>query len=199
MSEIDEGESSTNDYDNDYDNESTGNSSVKINNALIENINLILLSIIEENKNLKNYNEETIKHKKLVFYSSNIPSISIKDYLYRIQSFSEVEDNTLILALIYIDKICQKENIILTEYNIHRILFASILIAIKYNEDIIYENNFYTKIAGITAKELRRMEIQFLKLIKFELYADKNIFEKYKNYIYKNNAFYKMVKEKIDI
>ena len=154
MSESDEVESSTNDYDNDYNNEITGVSSEKANGRLIENINLILLSIIGENKYLKNYKEEIAKQKKLVFYSSDIPTISIKDYLYRIQSLSKVEDNTLILALIYIDKIYEKTSIILTEFNIHRILFTSILIAIKYNEDIFYENNFYAKIAGVTVKEL---------------------------------------------
>lgn len=184
MSEIDDVESSTNDYD--Y--ESTEDCSVKVNDTLLENINLILLSIIGENKNLKNYNEETTKQKKLVFYSSEIPSISIKYYLYRIQSLSQVEDNTLILSLIYIDRICEKASIILTEFNIYRILFISILISIKYNEDKFYENKFYAKIAGISDKELRKLEIHFLKLIKFELYANKSLFEKYKNYIYKNNA-----------
>ena len=126
----------------------------------------------------------------MVFYSSDIPTISIKDYLYRIQSLSKVEDNTLILALIYIDKIYEKTSIILTEFNIHRILFTSILIAIKYNEDIFYENNFYAKIAGVTDKELRKMEITFLRLIKFELYANKSLFEKYKNNICKNNFLF---------
>lgn len=184
MSEIDDVEPSTNDYD--Y--ESNDDCSVKVNDTLLENINLILLSIIGENKNLKNYNEETTKQKKLVFYSSEIPSISIKNYLYRIQSLSEVEDNTLILSLIYIDRICEKASIILTEFNIYRILFISILISIKYNEDKFYENKFYAKIAGISDKELRKLEIHFLKLIKFELYANKSLFEKYKNYIYKNNA-----------
>lgn len=194
MSESDEVESSTNDCDNDYDNEITGVISENANDRLIEKINLILLSIIGENKYLKNYKEETAKQKKMIFYSSNIPTISIKDYLYRIQSLSEVEDNTLILALIYIDKIYEKTSIILTEFNIHRILFTSILIAIKYNEDIFYENNFYAKIAGVTDKELRKMEIKFLKLIKFELYANKSLFEKYKNYICKNKTIKKMVK-----
>ena len=143
-------DSSTNDY------ESTGRNSYKQNDTiLIENITYILKSLIEENKNLYNYKEEISKQKNLIFFSKDIPSIPIKDYLYRIQLFTEAEDNTIILALIYLDKICEKAWIILSEYNIHKILFVSILIAIKYNEDSFYDNKYYSQIAGVNLKELK--------------------------------------------
>ena len=182
--------------DSSTDYESTRNS-FKSNNILIENISSILESLIEENKNLKNYKELISKQKKLIFYSSDIPSVSIQDYLYRIHSFSNVEDNTLILSLIYIDKICDISSIILSENNIYEILFTSILIAIKYNEDQYYDHKFYSKIAGVTPKELKKMESEFLRLIKFELYVSKNLFEKYKRYISKINIINnKLMKEK---
>ena len=191
MSDFGEMDSSTNDY------ESTGRNSYKQNDTiLIENITYILKSLIEENKNLYNYKEEISKQKNLIFFSKDIPSIPIKDYLYRIQLFTEAEDNTIILALIYLDKICEKAWIILSEYNIHKILFVSILIAIKYNEDSFYNNKYYSQIAGVNLKELKKMESEFLRLIKFELYINKNIFEKYKNYINKINTFNEMIKEK---
>ena len=148
MSYFDEIDSSTNDCGS-----SEGNS-LKPNDVLIDNINSTLNSIIEENKNLKNFKEKILQQKKLVFYSPDIPPITIKDYLYRIQSLTEVEDNTLILSLIYIDKICDISSIILSEYNIYKILFTSIVIAIKYNEDLFYDNKYYARIAGVTLKEL---------------------------------------------
>ena len=184
MSDKDENDSST-----DY--ESTRNS-LNSNNILIDNISAILESLIEENKNLQNYHELISKQKNLIFNSPDIPSISIQDYLYRVHSFSEVEDNTLILALIYIDEICDISSIILSEYNIYKILFTSIIIAIKYNEDLFYDNKYYARIAGVTLKELKKMEIEFLELIKFELYVNKNIFEKYKRYINKINIIKKL-------
>jgi len=58
----------------------------------------------------------------------------------------------------------------------------SILTAIKYNEDMYYDNEYYAKIAGISSKELKNMELEYLKLIKFELYVIKSKFDKYKNY-----------------
>ena len=185
MSDIDEFDLST------IDNENSLNS-LKLQNILIDNISSILESLIEENKNLQNYKQLISKQQKLIFYSSDIPSISIQDYLYRVHSFSEVEDNTLILALIYIDKICDISSIILSEYNIYKILFTSIIIAIKYNEDLFYDNKYYARIAGVTLKELKKMESEFLRLIKFELYVNKNIFEKYKRYINKINIINKL-------
>ena len=172
--------SSTNDYSTSGRSSFNSNSS---NNSLIEKINSALEYLIEENKNLENYKENMKQQKKSIFFSTEVPEISVLDYLYRIQNFSDAEDNTFILALIYIDKICETASIILSENNIHRILFMSILTAIKYNEDLYYDNEYYAKIAGISTKELKKMELEYLKLIKFELYVNKSKFDKYKNYI----------------
>ena len=102
--------SSTNDYS------TSERSSFNTNdNSLIEKINSILESIIEENKNLENYKENMKLQKKSIFFSTEIPEISVLDYLYRIQNFSDAEDNTFILALIYIDKICETASIVLSE------------------------------------------------------------------------------------
>lgn len=76
-----------------------------------------------------------------------------------------------------------KKGIILTKYNIHRLLFTSILIATKYNEDIIYDNLFYSKIAGITIKELLILENSFLEIIDFDLYVSNDIYKKYSEYL----------------
>ena len=85
----------------------------------------------------------------MAFSSSIIPNISIEEYLIRIQTYANIEKNTLILSLIYIDRLCKIASITLTYYNIHRILFISILISIKYNEDQYYNNKYYAEIAGV--------------------------------------------------
>ena len=173
----------------------SGRSSISIepNETLIENISSIIESLIEENKNLLDFKEKLKIQKKSVFNKDELPHISIKNYLHRIQSFSEAEDNTLIISLIFLDKICDTASIILTEYNVHRLLFISILIAIKYNEDLVFELDCYSKIAGMTKKEINKLEYEFLKLINFEVFVHKKIFEKYKSYI--NNI--NLMKDKI--
>lgn len=156
---------------------------ILINEILLNKINKILTIVLEENKTLKNYKEKLSLQKNMAFTSYNKPSLSIKDYLYRIQSYSEAEDNTIIIGLMYIDRICEHSSVILTPYNIHRIIFVSILMAIKYNEDICFDYEFYAKIAGISMKELKILEREYIDLIKFHFFVGKEEFDKYKLYI----------------
>ena len=60
-------------------------------------------------------------------------------------------------------------------------LFTSILIAIKYQEDDYYKLNYYAQIAGVSLKDLIKMERDFLSLLDFSLFIDEDLFEKYKN------------------
>jgi hypothetical protein len=168
--------------DSDESETETGNSSEQIETIeyrnLVKEIADILYSII-----LKNKKNKKAKDEKSPFTHQNVPSISIYDYLLRILNYSKMDKSTLIISLIYIDNICQKKDIILTKYNVHRILFSSILVAIKYNEDKIYDNLFYSKVAGISLKELNVLENKFLKIIDFELFIPKEVYEKYYNYL----------------
>ena len=102
---------------------------------LIKAISQTLTSILENNKKLPNFKEILKNQGKMVFSANLIPDISIEEYLIRIQTYANMEKSTLILSLILIDRLCQKSNLTLTYHNIHRIIFSSILISIKYNED----------------------------------------------------------------
>ena len=92
-----------------------------------------------------------------------------------------MEEDTLILALIYIDRFCKKQNVLLTDFNVHRILFASIVIAIKYIEDKFYSNKYYCKIGGMDLDVLNKIEMKFLVGIGFDLYVEEKFFHMYKN------------------
>ena len=155
-----------------------------INNLdLIKSISTTLTMILEENQNLKNYKEILQKQTELIFNTNSIPKISIYNYLLRIQKYSNIEKNTLIISLIYIDRLCKISHLTLTYYNIHRIIFISILIAIKYNEDCFYDNNYYSKIAGVNTKELNCLEITFVEMCKFKLFVPFEIFQNYSQYL----------------
>jgi hypothetical protein len=150
---------------------------------LIKTISQILETIVKENKLLSNYKEIVKKQNKMVFSANTIPNISIEDYLIRIQTYANMEKNTLITSLIYIDRLCKTKKLTLTYYNIHRILFTAILISIKYNEDCFYDNKFYAEIAGVKIKELKNLEYNFVNMNKFCFYVSDEIFEKYKQYL----------------
>ena len=150
---------------------------------LIKAISQTLETILEDNKNRPNYKDVLKKQSSMVFSSNNIPSISIENYLKRIQTYSNIEKNSLIVSLIFIDRLCKIGNLTLTYHNIHRILFTAILISIKYNEDNFYDNNYYSQIGGIKLKELRAMEYNFVNMVHFRFFVDEEIFEKYRLYL----------------
>lgn len=139
----------------------------------------IILEILSENQEKSNF------CKSDCFYSKKIPTMSVQDYLRRIIKYSKVETSTLILSIIYIDRVCEREKYVLNLYNIHRFLLASILVAIKYNEDDFYRNTQYAKIGGIDLSELNSLEDEFCRLLNFSLFVSEIEFTKYKHYFTK--------------
>lgn len=147
----------------------------------------VLNSIVSEVEKKEIY-EEILKRQKLsVFSSETVPSISIECYLSRIFTYSRIEMSSLISALIYLDRACKYGKIVLTKYNIHKMLFVSILTSIKINEDEIYKIDYYAKIAGVSKKELIKLEYEFLCLIKFNLFVPEKEYNCYANYLEKNS------------
>ena len=158
------------------------------NLELINSISKTLETILEKNKQLSNYKEITKNQSKMYFSSYTIPTISIKEYLIRIQIYSGIESSTLILSLILIDKMGKRSGILLTYYNIHRILFSSLLISIKYNEDSFYNNTFYSQIAGVKPDELQLLEYTFLEYNDFNVFVKDFEYKQYEKYLITNNS-----------
>lgn len=57
---------------------------------------------------------------------------------------------------------------------------TALVIAIKYFDDSYYENVYYSKLAGISNKELNGLEIEFLNLIDYSLYISPKQFFTYR-------------------
>ena len=157
--------------------------SILPNYDLIMAISTTLNSILDQNKHLDNYKEILKAQSPTVFSGNLIPNISIKDYLLRIQNYANIEKSTLILSLIYIDRLCNQGKVTLTYYNIHRILFSAVLISIKYNEDNFYDNKYYAQIAGVKLKELKTLEYFFIKMLNCNLYVNREDYDKYEGYL----------------
>ena len=132
--------------------------------------------------NTKNLKSEKNLHIK-PFLMRNIPPISIKDYLERLCKYSKINTSTIILILIYIDRICNIQKFKLTYYNVHKLILASMIIAIKYNEDEYYSNKFYSKLGGVSISEIVFLEYNFLSLIHYNLFVNNALFKKYNDYI----------------
>ena len=147
---------------------------------IIKKISDLLSDICDDNtKNLKGEKNLYIKP----FLMRNIPPISIKDYLERLCKYSKIDTSTIILILIYIDRICNIQKFKLTYYNVYKLILASMIIAIKYNEDEYYSNKFYSKLGGVSISEIVFLEYNFLSLIHYNLFVNNELFKKYNEYI----------------
>jgi hypothetical protein len=156
---------------------------IKASNHVIEIVADILEEIVKDNEknnenelNRSDSNESAIIS---VFTSNKTPQISIKKYLTRIMKYSKPETSTVIICLIYIDKICENSSLQLSIYNIHRIILSCMILALKYNEDDYYSNKYYAKVGGISLKELNELEYNIMVLLQFNFFIDDITYEKY--------------------
>ncbi len=80
------------------------------------------------------------------FQSSYAPEVSIHSYLDRIRKYSRCSDSCFIMSLIYIDRLIETRQLILTPLNVHRLLITCIMMTAKYNDDLFYNNAYYAKL-----------------------------------------------------
>ena len=145
-------------------------------NKLELKISEILTEISSQNSNVE-YNPDDP-------FSRESPSNVTLQYLFsRIKKYSQIEKSTLIIILIYADRMCTTSGIILNPHNIHRIILGCLLLAIKYNEDVYFTNEHYAKVGGVSIQELNSLEYFSIQLLNFNLYISEDIYQKYLNYI----------------
>lgn len=139
-----------------------------ISNSLME-----IISFNAENSS----NCRKIKYQKhSCFYNKVVPDISLKDYLIRIACYTKSEVSTFIVMSLYIDYYCERNDFILTQNNIFRIIFSAAVVALKYNEDIVFSDYQYSIIGGISLSELITLESHFLNGMNYNLYIKSECF-----------------------
>ncbi|KAK9765195.1 cyclin-like protein interacting with PHO85 [Basidiobolus ranarum] len=106
------------------------------------------------------------------FHARKIPSIDIPDYLARILKYCPCTNDCLIAIMVYIERMsnmADDSTFAIDSYNIHRFIIVAIMISTKFFSDIFYTNTRYSKVGGLTVSELNYLEIEFLKLNRFNV------------------------------
>nr|CAG8512379.1 7360_t:CDS:2 [Entrophospora candida]CAG8572073.1 12038_t:CDS:2 [Entrophospora candida] len=62
-----------------------------------------------------------------------------------------------------------------------RMFLASLIVASKYLQDNNYSNNAWSKISGLSLKEINSIERRFLQLIVYNLYVSEEVFNNWTN------------------
>lgn len=125
-----------------------------------------LLSIIQKNKKMKN---KPTKDPNEPLYSKLIPALTLEKFLIRIMKYTEAENNTLIVAYLYIIKLIKIENFILSLNNVYRLLLGATILAKKVLEDLNYNNIYYCEIGGLSVEELNNIEFNLFVRISFDV------------------------------
>ena len=113
--------------------------------------------------------------------SSEEPKISITKYIRRLIKHANPEPSTLILAVIYFDRICNNGKINLCYSNVYKLILISLVLAIKYNEEYFESNEFYGKVGGLKIKSINKLELNALKVLEFNLYVKQELYDCYVN------------------
>jgi len=155
----------------------TNNKNKELNTPILSSsISKIILEFMKTNSKIEYDSKDP-------FSSKTIPGIPIDYYIERIKKYSGLEDSTLVLTLIYCDKICGLNNFLIQPHNIHRLFISCCLLAIKFNEDCFYTNEYYAKVGGIDLKEMNYLERSCIELLNFDLFIDDDLYKKYLNYL----------------
>jgi hypothetical protein len=124
-----------------------------------------------------------VKNQKLISpFTTAKTTIKIQDYLERLYIYGRMNISTILLMLIYIDRLCNINKIKLSYKIIHKLMLSSLIVAIKYNEDEMYSLKFYAGFGGVSIEELEYLEICFISRINFNLFIKEDIYNKYYEY-----------------
>ena len=152
-------------------------------NDIIEYISFILNSIIKNNKKQK------IKQTKGLdepLYSKYILNLPINKYLIRVIKYTECENNTIIVAFLFMIKFIKKENFVLGINNVYRLILGMTVLAKKFLEDIGFLNSYYCEIEGMTVKELNSIEYSLFTRMNFDMIIKKEDVDEIYQQIYKS-------------
>ncbi|KAA8496758.1 Cyclin-U4-1 [Porphyridium purpureum] len=140
--------------------------------ALIAVINGILVGRTVFNENIP-----ALKKCSSEFHGLEVPKVLLLDYLHRIEKYAFCSRSCFVVALVYLDWIAMVDcTYRLTAFNVHRLFLTALVLAVKFCEDVFYDNAHFAKVGGITVQELNRMELEFLKALEFRMHVSEDQF-----------------------
>jgi hypothetical protein len=126
------------------------------------------------------FNEKHVPTTFTVFHSTRPPTVPIKSYIERIHKYTNVSSGCLVAASCYIDRFIQANpDIVLCGLNVHRLIITSIVISMKFLDDLYYNNAYYAKVGGLPAPEMNALELEFLFRLNFKLHVSPPEYESY--------------------
>jgi hypothetical protein len=104
------------------------------------------------------------------FFCKTPPPVSLEAYMTRLQYYCPMSTAVYLAAGAYIHRLCIEEKVVpVTNRTAHRLLLASLRVAMKALEDLRYPQERFAIVGGVRQEELRALEISLCYLMDFEL------------------------------
>ncbi|KAJ1673021.1 Pho80p cyclin, partial [Spiromyces aspiralis] len=86
--------------------------------------------------------------------------IPVLDYIQRIIKYTNLEPACLLILLIYVDRVCERNKLFtISSLTVHRFIIAAITVGCKSLCDVYFTNAHYAKVGGISTRELNSLEV----------------------------------------
>lgn len=113
---------------------------------------------------------------------STAAAAKVIDEFSRLKGFFKCSNESLVLALVYIDRTVALEPALLASLAQTRwLVVSSVMLAIKFLDDNYYNNAHYARISGLSLKELNTLEEWFLRLMDYRLFVQEDEYNLYRD------------------
>ncbi|XP_066328142.1 cyclin-P4-1-like [Miscanthus floridulus] len=116
------------------------------------------------------------------FRATTKPGISVRAYMARIARFAGCSPACYVVAYVYLDRLLRRGRrlaLAVDSYSVHRLLITAVLTAVKFMDDICYNNAYFAKVGGISLVEMNYLEVDFLFGVGFDLNVSPETFGDY--------------------
>ena len=107
------------------------------------------------------------------FFSKAPPPVPLEEYMARLQRYCPMSTAVYLAAGVYIYRLAVEEKLVpVTARTVHRLVLASLRVAMKALEDLRYPQQRFAGVGGVRESELRLLEISLCYLTNFDLQVD---------------------------
>ncbi|WVZ74392.1 hypothetical protein U9M48_022576 [Paspalum notatum var. saurae] len=141
-----------------------------------------LAGILERVADRSDASERSALAPASAFRATTKPGISVRAYMARIARFAGCSPACYVVAYVYLDRLLRRSRrlaLVVDSYSVHRLVITAVLAAVKFMDDICYNNAYFAKVGGISLVEMNYLEVDFLFGVGFDLNVAPETFADY--------------------
>ena len=93
--------------------------------------------------------------KTSLFEGTRTPDLGLLAYIQRIVRYVKCSGESIVVSLVYIDRLTENGSLVLSMRNAHRVLITCVLVAVKLCDDFYFSNAVFAKVGGVSVTELK--------------------------------------------